>query len=99
MQFSIGMFFLVYTQLNVKTVLFQTVPFSTQKQFHLKQFRLPLVPSLNVKTVLFLAIQFSISMKFKCENSSISNNYVCSLNLKTVLFLAIQFTLIAQFGC
>ena len=38
-----------------KTVMFQTIQFSIQKQFHFKQ------RSLNVKTVLFQAIQFTIS--------------------------------------
>ena len=47
-----------------KTVLFQTIQFSIQKQFHFKVFSLALVCSLNVKTILFQAIQFSISTQF-----------------------------------
>ena len=35
-QFSISID-LVYTQLNVKRVLFQTIQFNIQKQFHFKQ--------------------------------------------------------------
>ena len=35
-QFSINIDF-VYTQLNVKIVLFQTIQFRIQKQFHFKQ--------------------------------------------------------------
>ena len=31
---------------------------------------------LHAKTVVFLTIQFSISTKLKCQNTSISNNYV-----------------------
>ena len=54
------MWYFVYTQLNVKSVLFQTIQFSIQKQFHFKQF-LYAKRSLNVKTVLFQAIQFSMS--------------------------------------
>ena len=41
-----------------RTVLFQTIQFSIQKQFHFK------VRSLNVKTVLFQVIQLSISTHF-----------------------------------
>ena len=48
----------------LKTVLFQTIQFSIQKQFHFRQFSLVLVSSLNVKTVLFREIQFSISTQF-----------------------------------
>ena len=47
-----------------KTVLFQTIQFSTQKQFSFKQFNLAYVRSLNIKIVLFQAIQFSISIQF-----------------------------------
>ena len=38
-QFGISIVF-VYTQLNVKTVLFQIIQFSIEKQFHFKQFSL-----------------------------------------------------------
>ena len=66
----------VYTQLNVQTVIFQTILFSLQKQFYFKQFSFALESSLNevrslneiyssnLKTVLFQAIPFSISTKF-----------------------------------
>ena len=47
-----------------KTVLFQTIQLSMQKQFNLKQFSLAYVHSLNIKTILFQTIQFSISMQF-----------------------------------
>ena len=47
--------FFVYTQLNVKAVVFQTIQFSIRIDFCLTQ---------NVKTVLFQTIQFSISMQF-----------------------------------
>ena len=61
-QFSISIVF-VYTQLNVKTVLFQTIQFSIS------------TVSMS-KTVLFLTIQFSISTQFKCQNSPISSSPV-----------------------
>ena len=48
------------TQLNVKTVLFQTIQFCISTQFFV-------YIQLNVKTVLFQAIQFSISTQFKCQ--------------------------------
>ena len=47
-----------------KTVLFETIQFSMQKQFHFKQFSLALVRSLNAKTFLFQAVQFRISTQF-----------------------------------
>ena len=47
-----------------KTVLFQTIHFSLQKQLQFKQFRFAKVRSLYIKTVLFQAIQFSISSEF-----------------------------------
>ena len=47
-----------------KTLLFQTIQFSVQKQFHFKRFSLAYVRSLNLKTYLFQAIQFSISTQF-----------------------------------
>ena len=47
-----------------KTVLFQIIQFSIQKQFHFKELSLACVRSLNIKTVLFQAIQFSISIHF-----------------------------------
>ena len=80
-QFSICIDF-VYTQLNVKTVLFQIILFSVstlvqfqcQKQVHFKQF------NLAYKSVPFKTIQFSIHIDFvytvKCQNSQILNNSV-----------------------
>ena len=56
-------FFLVYTQLNVKTVLFQEIQFSTS------------TVSMS-KTFLFQTIQFRISTWFKSQNRPISNNSV-----------------------
>ena len=51
----------VYTQLNVKTVLYITIQFS--------------VSTVSIsKTVLFRTIQFSISMQFKCKYSLIVKN-------------------------
>ena len=47
-----------------KKILFQTIQFSMQKQFHFKQFSLASVHSLNIKTVLLQAIQFNISTQF-----------------------------------
>ena len=61
-QFSISIVF-VYTQLNVKTVLFQAIQLSWS------------TVSIS-KTVLFQTVQFSISTQFKCWNSSISSNIV-----------------------
>ena len=52
-QFSISTYF-VYTQLNVKTVLYQTIQFSVSKV------------SMS-KTVSFQAIQFSMSTQFYCK--------------------------------
>ena len=60
--FSISIDF-VYTQLNIKTILFQTIQFSVS------------TVSMS-KTVLFQTIHFSISMQFKYKNSSISSNSV-----------------------
>ena len=61
-QFSMGIGF-VYKQLNVKSLLFQTI-----------QFSLRTVPM--SKTVLLQTIPFSISTLFKYRNSFISNNTV-----------------------
>ena len=52
-QFSMSIVF-VYTQLNIKTVPFQTIPFSISTV-------------LMSKTVLFQTIQFSISTQLKCK--------------------------------
>ena len=62
-QFSIIIVF-VYSQLNVKTVRFQTIQRNIKKLLHFKQFSLAWVHSLNLKTVLFQTIQFSISTQF-----------------------------------
>ena len=69
-QFSINTVF-VYSQLNVKTVLFQTIQYSIsthfkcQKQFYLnnsvKHEKSFVYIEWNVKTVLFQRIQFNIS--------------------------------------
>ena len=74
-QFCISIVFFIYTQLNVKTVLFQMIPFSVirfqcQKQIYFKQFWLA------SETVPFQIIQSSVSMQFKCQNTSISSNSV-----------------------
>ena len=50
----------VYTQLNVKTVLFPIIQFSISTQFYV-------YTQINVKTVLYQTIQFSISTQFKCQ--------------------------------
>ena len=47
-----------------KTVLFQTIQFTLQKQFHFKQYSLAYVRSLHTKTVLFQAIQSSMNTHF-----------------------------------
>ena len=55
-------------QLNVKTVLIQTIQFSIsihlqcQKQSNFKQFSLA-----KVQTVLFQTVQFNISTQFQCQ--------------------------------
>ena len=52
-----------------------------------------------LKTVQFQTIQFSISTQFKCQNSSISSNFLqhkYNLIVKIVLFQAIQFSTITQ---
>ena len=59
-QFSISIDF-VYTQSNVKKVLYQTNQFSESRV------------SMS-KTVLFLTIQFSIITLFECKNSLIVKN-------------------------
>ena len=64
----------VYTQLNVKTFLFQTIQFSIS------------TVSMS-KTVLFQTIQFSIQKQFYLKQFSLVQ--VHSLNVKTVLFQAI----------
>ena len=68
-QFSISIDF-VYTQLNVKTVLYQIIQFSKSTV-------------LMSKTVPFQTIQFSVQKQFHfeqfslaCKNSSISKNSV-----------------------
>ena len=59
-QFSIStQFNIKSTQLNMKTVLFQTIQFSISTQFDIKS------TQLNMKTVLFQTIQFSISTQFE----------------------------------
>ena len=60
---------LVYRQLNVKTVPFQTAPFSVRTQYtcqnsHISSSLLIEVCSLNIKTVLFQVIQFRIGTQF-----------------------------------
>ena len=82
-QFSISIVF-VYTQLNVKTVLFQKFQFSVSivlmsktVLFQTTQFRIKKFP--------FQAIQFSISIQFKCQNfyfNQFSLAYVHSLYVK-----------------
>ena len=65
-QFSISIVFFfafVFIQLNVKTVIFQTILLSVSI-------------ILISKTVLFHAIQFSVSMWLKCQNYPISSNSV-----------------------
>ena len=47
-----------------KTILFQIIQFSIQKQFHFNQVSLAYVCSLNFKKVLFQAIQISINIQF-----------------------------------
>ena len=68
----------VYTQLNVKRVLLQSIQFSVssfsfifqtnhfciRKEFHSKQVSFAWVRNLNVKTFQCQAIQFSMSMQF-----------------------------------
>ena len=63
-QFSISIF-LVHTQFNAKTVLFQTI------QFYVSTVSMS-------KTVLFQAVQFILSTQFEYQNSSISSNSVKS---------------------
>ena len=53
----------VYSQLNVETVLFQTIVLSATSGSMLK-------------TVLFQTIRFSINTQFNGQNSSISSNSV-----------------------
>ena len=57
---NIHEYFFAYTQLNVKTVHFQTIQFQCQKQFNFNQF------SSSYKTDPFQTIQFNISEQFKC---------------------------------
>ena len=61
-QFSISTDF-VYTQLNVKTVLYQTI------QPSVSRVSMP-------KTVPFQTIQFSISTQFKCKYSLIVETFL-----------------------
>ena len=61
-QFRVSIYF-VHTQVNVKTVLFQTIQFNASTV-------------LMLKTVLFQTIQFSIRTQFRCQNSPISNSSV-----------------------
>ena len=100
----------VYTQLNVKIVLFQTTQFSVStvsmsKQFYFKQFSLAWVHSLNIKTVLFQVIQFSISTHFsaiwlidgtliRCQLSGPEWTWVHYWNLTIRLFRVIFRTLV-----
>ena len=58
--------FLVNTQLNVKTVLFQIIQFSISTAFcqHTVWIQFLVNTQLNVKTLLFQIIQFSISTAF-----------------------------------
>ncbi len=64
-QFSISTYF-VYTQLDVKTVLYITIQFS--------------VSTISMsKTVPFQTIRFSISMQFKCKFSLIVKNFPVSI--------------------
>ena len=73
-QFSINLVF-VYTQLNVKTVLLQTIQFT--------------VCTISIsKRVLFQTIQFSIQKQFHFKHFSLAQGR--SLNVKTNQFQAIQ---------
>ena len=56
-QFNLAKYsFFVYTQLNVKTVLFQTIQFSISIVF--------VYPQLDDQAVLYQTIQFGISTQF-----------------------------------
>ena len=81
-QFSMIIIF-VYTQLNVKTVLFQIIQFSVN------------TVSMS-KTVLFQTIEFSIQKQYYFKQFSLA--YVRSLNVKIVLFQAVQFSVNPQFS-
>ena len=73
----------VYTQLNVKTDIFQKIQFSVS------------TVSMS-KTVLFQTIQFSIQIQFHFKQFSLA--WVRSLNIKSVVFQAIQFSTDTQFS-
>ena len=74
---------IVYTQLNVKTVLYQTTPFSIR------------TVSMS-KTVLFQTIQFSISKQFNCKYTVyLSKTFLFQAIQfsRTVLIQTIQFSI------
>ena len=66
----------VYTQLKVKTVLFQIIQFSVIKFSMSKGVSFQTIHFGIQKTVPFLAFQFSISTKFKCQITFISSHFV-----------------------
>ena len=92
MQFSISIVF-IYTQLNVKTVLFQTV------QFSINTVSMP--QTILFQTNPFQTIQFSVSTvsmskSFYFKQFSLAK--VLCLNVKTVLFQAIHLCMSTQFS-
>ncbi len=85
-QFSISIDFL-YTQLNVKTVLYQTIKFSVSRV------------SMS-KTVPFQTIHFSMNAQFKSKNSSFVKTFLFQVILfsQTVLIQTNQFITSLQFS-
>ena len=85
-QFIISAYF-VYIQLNIKTVLFQTIHFTVS--------RVPIS-----KTILFQTIQFSISTQFKFKDSLIVKTFLFQAIQfsQTVLTQTIQFSISMQFS-
>ena len=91
--------FFVYTQLNVKTVLFQTIQISLSIKFFV-------YTQLDDQTVLFQTIQFSMTTKLNdskyCYVSltiqlNISHFVYKQLNNQKVLFQTIRFSISKQF--
>ena len=85
--------FFVYTHLNGKTVIFQTIQFSMSKQFKCqKQFYFKLFSLVN-KVKWFQVLLCTL-------NNSIKHHlfFYTQFNVKTVLFQAIQFSISAQFS-
>ena len=82
-QFNISTDF-VYTQLNVKTVLYWTIQFSASTVS-------------TSKTVPFQTIQFSISIQFKCKCSLIVKKISIQFS-QTVLIQRIRFSISMKFS-